>query len=197
MDSALPFSHLPRLSVYSEAPCLTAKSPLVKHYVCSAVIGCGRWHLLLVIGGRAVVHRRRAVIGSAAPEARQKSPWRCPCDGTREGPGRAGRAVLGGVGDPGGATVPSLLPRPPHGSCPHRHHPGHATEAAVAPPNPPLAPLWLHKARLPHTLCRAQPAQAPQVPQSCHGAAPRMNRTEAMAERDGLAQGCAGFRCRI
>lgn len=40
VHSDLPLSPLPRLPVCSEAPCLPAKSPLVKHYVCSAMIGC-------------------------------------------------------------------------------------------------------------------------------------------------------------
>lgn len=114
-----------------------------------------------MIGGRAVDHHRRAMIGSAAPEATQKSPRRCPAEGC--GRGRAVRAVLlphGRLGDSRMAPVP-------------RHRPGHITKAAIAPPNPPLASPWPRKAQLPHTHCRAWPVQALQVPQRCHGAAPR------------------------
>lgn len=92
-----------------------------------------------------------------------KSPRGAP---PLRGPGR-GRAVRK-------VAVPHRWLRDPlHGSCPHRHRSGHTTKAATAPPNPPLAPLWPHKARLPHDHCRARPVQALQVPQRCHGAAPR------------------------
>lgn len=157
MGSALPLSPLPRLSVYSEAPCLPAKSPLVKLYVCSAVIGCRQRRPLLLIGGTAVGHRRPAVIGSAAPKARQKSPRRCPAEGPREGRGVRREAP---------SAAPSLARRPPHGSCPQtpprtRHRSGH--RATKPSPGTPLAvqgPAPSHSLPCP---ARASPAGASQV----------------------------------
>lgn len=156
MDSALPLSRLPRLSVYSEAPCLTSKSPLVKHYVCSAVTGCGRWRPLLVIGRRAVAHRRRAVIGSGAPEARQKSPRRSPSEGPREGPGREG-----------GCRAPSLAPRPPawllSPQTPLRTHHQSGHRATKPTPGTPLAAQGPAPSRPLPCSARASPAGASEV----------------------------------
>lgn len=116
---------------------------------------------MLLIGGTAVGHRRRAVIGSAAPKARQKSPRRCPAERPREGRGvRRLQMPRPWLGDSRMAPVPT-------------HRPGHTTEAAIAPPNPRRASPWPRKARLPHTHCRARPVQALQVPHRCLGAAPR------------------------
>lgn len=136
MDSALPLSRLLRLPVYSEAPCLTAKSPLVKHYVCSAVIGCGRWRPFVGDWREGCRSPPAICHWLSRPLGQTKVPAARPL--CRD---RAVREVMTPrrwVRDPGTAPVPA-------------HRPGHATRAAIAPPNPPLAPPWARKARLPHT----------------------------------------------